>query len=121
MKKYIALLCITMALAGCAVQQGTKVESADISFIKKGQTTKTEVVQKLGQPTSVLRDSAGKETLVWDFYKHTTDAKSFIPIAGLFVGSTKMEGSTFTVFLNKENLVTDYQISSSRSEGRLGD
>jgi outer membrane protein assembly factor BamE (lipoprotein component of BamABCDE complex) len=122
MKKFVVLACLTISLGltGCTVQQGAKVESTDISFIQKGQTTKDEVIQKLGKPTSVSVDSGGKETLIWDYYKHTTDAKSFIPFAGLFIGSTQMEGSTFTVFLDKKYRVTDYQISNSRSEGRVG-
>lgn len=118
----IAAICLPalVVLDGCAVQQGTKVDSNSISFIKKGQTTKADLIGKLGQPTTTTLDGAGKETLVWEYYKHTTDAKAFIPVAGLFLGSTEMEGSTFSVFLDKSSRVADYQISNSRSEGRLG-
>lgn len=118
----IAAICLSalVALDGCAVQQGTKVDSNSVSFIQKGQTTRAELIGKLGQPTTTTRDATGKETLIWEYYKHTTDAKAFIPVAGLFMGSTEMEGSTFTVSLDKGSRVVDYQISNSRSEGRLG-
>jgi len=100
----IALL-TTLAITGCAVQQGTHVEARDVSFVKKGVTTKAELVDKLGPPTTVTIGSSKRETLVWEHYRHTTDAKSFIPFVGLLIGSTEMQGSTFTVQLDKHQRV----------------
>ena len=114
------LLAGCFVIGGCTVQQGTKVEAADVSFVKKGQTTKAELINKLGAPTTSTVDAAGKETLIWEHYKHTSDAKTFIPFAGLLIGSTEMQGSTFTVLLDRNNRVADYQISNSRSEGKVG-
>lgn len=116
----LIFLVAILGMSGCAVQQGTKVEARDVSFVKKGQTTKAELINRLGQPTTSSVDGSGKETLIWEYYKHTSDAKSFIPFAGFVMGSTEMEGSTFTVSLDKNKRVADHQIASSRSEGKLG-
>lgn len=117
---FVAAVGCVATLSGCAVEQGRRVESADVSFIQKGKTTKTELLEKLGPPTETAVDSSGKESLTWEYFKSTTDGKSFIPFAGFFVGSQSFDSATFTAFLDAKNRVVDYKLSSGRSQGRMG-
>lgn len=117
---FVAAVGVVATMSGCAVEQGRRVESTDVSFIQKGKTTKSELVEKLGPPTETAVDSNGRESVTWEYFKSTSDGKTFIPIAGFFVGSQTFDSATFTAFLDAKSRVVDYKLSSGRSQGRLG-
>lgn len=107
-------------MTGCASTTGTKVEVSDASFIQKGKTTRAEVIAKLGLPNVTSRDSSGKEMLIWHHSKSKVDPKSYIPIAGLFLGGGTTEYTEFTVTLDKRGVVVDSSQSNSKVDARLG-
>lgn len=115
-----AVIAMTGLATGCATSSGTKVEAADISFIQKGKTTRTELVNKLGQPNETGLDSNGKETLSWIHVQTRTDAKTFIPIAGAFIGGGTSESTTLKVVLDKRGVVSDYEYAGGRQISKLG-
>ena len=116
-------LAILFFLSGCApsLVTGKKFETTYITNIKKGVTTKTEILRMFDEPFS-KKIRAGKETWQY-FYKSfesTPNAASYIPIAGNFVGhrDNKGEHSSLLLVLDK-NIVTGctftYGSSASRS------
>ncbi|HRE15551.1 MAG TPA: hypothetical protein PLW86_00585 [Rhodocyclaceae bacterium] len=106
--------CITLVLmAGCATEYGKKVSANDVAFVQKGRTTRAELIQRLGQPTNTIRESTGREQLVWEYMKTTNDAKSMIPFT--FVESQQYETSTFTAVVDTKGKVVDYSVASGRS------
>lgn len=126
MKKLIlvALLGMSVAVTGCAVTNGsTRVQNADVSFVQKGKTTKSELIEHLGEPTEVKVSSGGKETLIWEFYKSTSDAATFIPFIGMKAGTTTQETTTITASMDSRGRVADFSRATGRKQGggSLGD
>lgn len=122
MKRTLVIVAAALAIAvsaGCATSSGTKIESSDLSYIQKGRTSRTDLVQKYGQPTEVVVDSSGKETLVWFHTVSRTDAKTFIPVAGMFIGGGSSETTVLKVMLDKRGIVNDYEYSGGRSTSKL--
>ena len=55
-----AILVFASFLCGC-MSIGTQVKSDQLSGFRKGETTKQEVMAKLGKPTSVVTNSDGSK------------------------------------------------------------
>lgn len=112
--KVMALgLVAILGVAGCATEYGKKVSATDVSFVEKGKTTRAELVTRLGQPTNTIRESTGREQLIWEYLKVTPDAKTFIPFT--FFDAQQSETATFTAIVNTKGLVIDYSVASGRS------
>ena len=123
MKRHLilaALIAVAGMATGCATSSGTKVEASSLSFIQKGKTTKSELVSKLGQPDETGVDSNGKETVSWIHSNSRTDAKTFIPIAGMFIGGATTDSTTLKVILDKRGVVSDYEYTGGRQVSKLG-
>lgn len=109
----VICLAAAIGLAGCATEYGKKVSAADIAFVEKGKTTRADLITRLGQPTNTIRESTGREQLVWEYLKTTNDAKSLVPFT--FVESQQYETSTFTAVVDAKGRVIDYSVASGRS------
>ncbi|MFZ5582587.1 MAG: hypothetical protein ACOZCK_08010 [Pseudomonadota bacterium] len=123
MKRHLilaALIAVAGMATGCATSSGTKVEASSLSFIQKGKTTKSELVSKLGQPDETGVDSNGKETVSWIHSNSRTDAKTFIPIAGMFIGGATTDSTALKVILDKRGVVSDYEYTGGRQVSKLG-
>lgn len=111
---------IAVLAAACGATSGMRIESNDLSAIQKGRSTKSEMIAKYGEPTETTLDSSGKETLIWYHTQTKTDAKTFIPIAGIFLGGGTSETTTLKVMLDKRGIVSDYEYSGGRYVSKLG-
>lgn len=120
MRHLILATAIAILATGCGTTSGTKIESSDLSSIQKGRTAKSELIQKYGQPTDTTVDSTGKETLFWYHSQSKTDAKTFIPFAGAFLGGASSETTSLRVMLDKRGVVSDYEYSGGKSVSKLG-
>ena len=94
---------IGLSIVGCTHGGGTKVSQEQLSTIKKGVTTRTELVTTLGQPSSSRVEDDGTETLYWT-YVSVTGAP--VPFA-----THTTETSVLEVTLNKEKIVDHYNMS----------
>lgn len=109
-----ALVGLTLVfLTGCATEYGKKVSADDVAFLQKGRTTRAELIQRLGQPTNTIRESTGREQLIWEYLKVTPDAKAFIPFT--FFDSQQSETSTFMAVVDSKGKVIDYSVAAGRS------
>jgi outer membrane protein assembly factor BamE (lipoprotein component of BamABCDE complex) len=59
---------LAVALAGCATKMGRNFDDAYAQQIKPGQTTKTEVREKLGKPPLVSK-KGDEETWTYAYYQ----------------------------------------------------
>ncbi|AEV26954.1 hypothetical protein Dsui_2603 [Azospira oryzae PS] len=116
----VAAVVAVIGLAGCATATGTKVAATDVTFIQKGKTTKSELVQKLGQPNGGGIDTNGKETMTWIHARAEADAKTLIPVLGAFIGSSTYETTTLKVILDKRGVVSDYEYNVGRQVSKMG-
>lgn len=120
MRHLIIAAAIAMLATGCGSTSGRKIESSDLASIQKGRTAKSELIQKYGPPTETSVDGAGKETVSWYHSQSTTDAKTFIPIAGAFIGGGTTETTSLKVFFDKRGIVQDYEYSGGKINSKLG-
>ena len=117
LKNTLAAIAI-FALAGCATV-GREISTAQIETLKKGETTTTQAVASLGQPTGVTKTSDGKTILSYTFAHAQARPASFIPIVGIFAGGTDVR-STAVMLTFKEDVLADYTTSTTNSGYGMG-
>ncbi|TJY58308.1 hypothetical protein E4T66_16590 [Sinimarinibacterium sp. CAU 1509] len=79
-----AIVIVTALMSACSTQ-GARVEAQTYQQFEAGKTRKQDVIAALGQPSG--RQFAGnEEALVYRFTK--TNSKSWIPVAGAFLGNS---------------------------------
>jgi hypothetical protein len=97
--------------------------SDKISQIKKGITTKAEVIDLLGQPDSVGMMGDGRRMMMYSGMQGKIDnsqsAFGAIPIAGALIPehtSQIMHRQSLQVILSSDDVVQDYEYSDNASE-----
>jgi len=114
----LAMGTAALTLPGCSTTTGTKVEAADVAFITKGKTTKSELLTKFGQPARRAVESSGGEVLLWFFAKTDIDAKTFIPFVGAFMAGSTTAFQELQVKFDKNGIVTDHKYSDGVATSR---
>lgn len=118
MKKYFILILI-LCLAGCATI-GRKFDFDKVELIKKGQTTKQEILDTFGKPNSVSTDSDGRDTFLYIHMKAKAKPWSFIPIVWIFSGGAWTQSETLTIYFDRDDKVEDYETSTTDQDIRTG-
>lgn len=99
-------------LSGCA-SVGREVSSVQMDTLKKGETTTTQAIASLGQPTSVTRTSDGKQIFTYTFAHAQGRPESFIPIVGIFAGGSDVRSSMVMLTFDKNGILQDYTSTQS--------
>jgi outer membrane protein assembly factor BamE (lipoprotein component of BamABCDE complex) len=110
----LLLMALTMLLQGCAFSRGTlgdDIKTEAVGSLKKGTTTKTEVVALLGAPDRVLQLN-GRD--VFQYYRYDAKAGSLLLILINF-SRLSIKSDDLFVMLNQNGIVEDV-ISSKRTE-----
>ena len=124
MKKVIigclSVVCFGFLISGCAVKTGNDklqdvTQQSVTDMIKNGVTTKTEVKNKLGEPTNIDFTDAGLEK--WE-YNHTRKVEkgiNYVPVVNWFVRGTN-DTKKILVVLFEGDVVKNHSFSSSEGE-----
>lgn len=86
----LVLAAVAGGLSACAT--GKKVEAETYRQIQENRTTKSELIELLGPPTST-GFQGNDEILTYSSSK--TDAATFIPFAGVFLGGNEIQVCSF--------------------------
>lgn len=105
--KLLVVIASLLVLAGCA-STGRKLDEAKINQIKKGQTTREDVIKLVGSPDQMMRTASGETTFTYTYFRATAKASSFIPIVGAFAGGADVQNQMLMVTFGPDNLVKDY-------------
>ncbi|MBQ0746055.1 MAG: hypothetical protein KBT73_05825 [Marinobacter sp.] len=114
----LPLLIIVLALiTGCAHQNGVQVSRDEANKIIIGKTSKSEVIELLGQPNgSMLGASEGSTESFW---YNGAEAKAnpalYIPIVGMFFGGIDSKGSSLIISFDEKGVVTERFYSEMNS------
>jgi len=119
MKKYLLILILFFYLSGCATV-GRKFALDKIDLIKKGETSKQEILNIFGNPTSITTDSEGRDTFFYLYMKAKAKPTSFIPLVWIFSGGATTESKGLTIYFDKEDKVEDYELSSTEQDIQTG-
>ena len=117
---FIGCLLLT---AACAAKQTPQKSNLTYGNVKKnvikGKTTQTEVLQLLGSPNIVTKNTKGQE--VWTYTRQSFDAKSGSFGGGIIIlGGQKAFSSAATssfdliVTFNQNEVVEDYSVVASQ-------
>lgn len=104
---------LALVLSGCAITYGREFDTAKVSQIQKGKTTKDEVRAMLGEPASVTQTADFEQ---WGYaYEKRMPAAIVQEIYGKGTyGSTArpelMGGASLTVTFDRRGVVVDYAL-----------
>ncbi len=120
MKKMIsvAVAAVMLQLYGCA-SSGVQVSQSAATQFVEGKTTETEILQKLGRPTSVMIQS-GVKTITYTGMQYQTKAATFIPIVGAFAGGSDYSVSTASFEIDERGTLKKASYSNTSGSTGLG-
>ncbi len=122
MKRSIYLFLIiglVVALVGCSTY-GRKVDQSNLEKIKKGETTREEVLQLIGSPDQIMKDGNGNITMHYMYVRATVKPETFIPIVGSFVGGANTQNQMVMITIGPDGVVSDIFQSYGASESSQG-
>lgn len=111
----VQALLLLLLIQGCAFSRGTigdEIKNDAVASIKKGGSTKTDVVSLLGAPDRVLQVN-GRD--VYQYYRYDAKAGSLLLILANFSRLTVKSDDLF-VMMNQNGVVEDV-IVSKRTDG----
>ncbi|HGO9497348.1 TPA: outer membrane protein assembly factor BamE [Aeromonas veronii AMC24] len=106
-KKLIAATCIVFALVGCAtanMEYGRDFSSAQVTQIKKGETTSSQLISLMGEPFNKSLISSNEER--WNYFYSTTKSKAQSYIITMDVKTSTHQKTLEVLF--KDGVVTNY-------------
>lgn len=115
MKKFLTLVLATALFTGCATM-GRKLDQTNIDKIKKGETTREEVLQLIGSPDQIMRDGDGNVTFMYMYVRATAKPEGFIPVVGVFAGGIDTQNQMFQVTFGEDGVVKDVLSTYGASE-----
>jgi outer membrane protein assembly factor BamE (lipoprotein component of BamABCDE complex) len=105
--------------AGC-MSVGRKLDQSKLEQIKKGETTRQEVVALIGSPDQVLTDASGKTIFTYTFVRSKVKGETYIPIYGSFAGGANVQTQMYQVTFGPDGKVVDYISSYGATESGVG-
>ncbi len=103
-------------VAGCA-SVGNNFDESQVSQIKKGETTESQLLEMFGAPQNRTVDSEGMTTLTWIYQESAVKGESFIPYAGAFLGGNRSNHKNLNVVL-LDGKVQNYNMTGGGMESR---
>ena len=117
--KLLSLILLVAWLAGC-VSIGRKIDQAAADSIKKGITTRQDVVNMLGSPELITRSSNGDTIFIYNYTRATAKPATFIPYIGPFVGGANIQHQMTSVTFGANGVVKDFATTQGGTESSLG-
>lgn len=115
MSKLTRLSCVFLvglSLSACAAS-GVRVKPEHLSGFETGKTTPTDVIAKLGQPTSRSLSADGSQMLIYNYTAYQARPESFIPLIGPLVGGADVETSMVWLQFGPDGKLAHYTANGS--------
>ena len=106
-------------VAGCA-SVGRKLDESAVAKIKKGETTRAEVLKSLGSPDQITRDGDGNVTFQYMYVRATAKPATYIPIVGAFAGGANVQNQMVMVTFGTNGVVEDLISTYGATESDSG-
>jgi outer membrane protein assembly factor BamE (lipoprotein component of BamABCDE complex) len=120
----VAIALASLALSGCATvgNQSLKdeTEQSVATKITEGKTTKADVREQFGSPGRTTFTDGGLEVWSFDLTHMSADGISYVPIVGLFAGSTSGTKKELVVMFDAASIVKRYSMSESPISMKTG-
>ena len=119
MKFSSCILFAGVLLCGC-VSVGHQLDQAKVDQIKKGVTTREQVLALVGQPDQITKDGDGIVTFQYMYVHSSATAATYIPIAGAFVGGANTKTQTLSLTFGTNDVVSSLMNSTGGNQMNLG-
>jgi outer membrane protein assembly factor BamE (lipoprotein component of BamABCDE complex) len=107
MKTKLMGIILGLALCGCATS-GRKLDQSKVDAIKKGETTRDQVIKLIGSPDQVAKSSSGDTVFTYSFMRATVKGSTFIPIVGAFAGGVDTQNQMVMITFGPDGVVKEY-------------
>ena len=120
----IAAFLASLALAGCASSGNQSIADATgetvSSQLVRGRTHQSEVRRLYGDPIKTSFASNGNESWEYEFSRMQSKVTNFIPYVNLVHSGAEGDKKSLVVFFDRQKIVQDYTMSTSRVEVSRG-
>ena len=65
----LSIILASLVLSACTTQYGNPITDSQLAQIKKGETTKAQLLSSFGQPLATARNSDGTQVMSWGHAK----------------------------------------------------
>lgn len=100
---------VILALCGCA-SGGTKIDASQLSEVRKGQTTVSEIVKKFGRPNVLSKNWDGTQTVAYSNADGGSAAANLLPAMGALVGGGR---DAVVFYFDANGVLTDYKATQA--------
>lgn len=119
MKRMLTLALMVGLFAGCA-SVGRKLDQGAVDRIKKGETTRNEVLKWLGSPDQIMRMGNGDVIFQYMYVRATAKPETYIPIVGAFAGGANIQNQMVMVTFGPDGVVKDIISTYGATESGVG-
>ncbi len=124
MKNIIIYASILLIFSGCAATAGN--QNMNLKFntikseIKEGSTTKNQVRQSLGNPSSTTLTENGFEIWKYNYSRAVPQADAYIPFARFVSSTVTVNSKEVTILFDKQDVVTKITTSEKTEDVKRG-
>ena len=124
MKKILILVTSLLIVSGCATTSGNENVNAKFNFIKseikEGSTTKNQVRQSLGNPSSTSLTENGFEIWKYNYARAVPQADAYIPFARFVSSTVTVSSKEVTILFDKNDVVSKITSSEKVEDVKRG-
>jgi outer membrane protein assembly factor BamE (lipoprotein component of BamABCDE complex) len=117
-------LAIAIVLSACAtsgnVNMKDQTQSSVSQRIIEGKTTKAEIIQAFGQPTTVSFTDAGNEIWTYKHSREVSHVRNFIPYVNMISSGADTTTKELVVMFNKNEVVSKYTMREIQGTANQG-
>lgn len=117
--KILSAIFTALMMTGC-VASGVRVTEEQVTQFEKGKSTYSDVVGKLGQPTSMVLTSTGLRVVTYSYVEAAARPATFIPIVGPLVGGADARSNVVMFMFDRDGILANYSTSSSQTGTGFG-
>ena len=115
MRTLFTLVFILAFLTACTTSTGKKISQDQLSFVREGETTYTQVVKKFGPPDEETKESDGTKHIVYRYDSASSNGLYLVPLIGPLLSTTETEGHYVSFIFDTKNLVKEYNVRKIQS------
>lgn len=113
------ILIVCFFFFGCA-SVGKNISQSQIDKIERGKTTKTEVINMLGQPDGTYFEREGKIIFYYQSSRIKQSVWNFIPIVNLVHSEMQMKNQMLSIIFSKDSIVDEISFTNSDKPLKYG-
>jgi outer membrane protein assembly factor BamE (lipoprotein component of BamABCDE complex) len=113
--RWAGICLLAVALGGCA-SAGVRVSEQEAQSFTVGKSTYSDVVAKLGEPTTSTLNPDGTRVAEYSYTAVQQRAESFIPYIGGLIGGADTKSNSVIFTFDKNSVL----LSTSSSQSQMG-